>query len=235
MANSSLSFSELERRICAIPDGPASVLDTPRWIRWCNVIGTIGIVLGLLPSVLIKVMDPQMWMVFVARSGLWIAVISYLPGFVRGLWVTGRSMWKWKSEQPEQLDHDFGQFRGLANDLAQHPKDVISERLRFVEAVHTRLQAKLAFFGGGLDRLGVLPLLFAVGIQVKAYSDSSQLPLWQAGLAMFFAITYLIGMVGQLMRLRLQLYESVLCEALIACESKRAIKQVDVPSVSATS
>jgi hypothetical protein len=225
-----LSFSELERRICAIPDGPSSVLNTPRWITRCNVVGTLGVVMGLLPSVLIKVMPPQMWMVFMARSGVWIALIAYAPGFVRGVWVAGRSMWKWKSEQPEQLDHDFVQFRDLAHEISRHSVEAISERLRFVQSGQARLQAKLSFFAGGVDRLGILPLLFAVGIQLKAYNDAKELPLWQAALGLFFAVTYLIGIIGQLMRLRLQLYETVLTEALIACDNVVAEKETSRPS-----
>jgi hypothetical protein len=169
---------------------------------------------------LIKVIAPQMWMVYVARSGLCIELLAFAPGFFRGVWVAGRSMWNWKAEQPQQLDHDFTQFRHLAHELANHPVQAISERLRFVQAGQARLQAKLSFFAGGVDRLGILPLLFAMGVQFKAYNDAKELPLWQAGLGLYFAVTYLVGIIGQLMRLRLQLYEVVLSEAMIASERK---------------
>ena len=219
MTDKSFSFSELEKRIRAIPDGPASVLNTPSWIVTLNVIGTLGIILGLFPSLLIKLMDPQMWMVGMARAGLWIAVVAYLPGFARGILVVARSMWRWRTEQTEQLDHDLGHFRALAKELAKHPAAALSEHLRFAQFVQTRLAAKLGFLAGGLDKLGVLPILFAMGVQLKAYDDLGAIPLWQAVVALFFSVTYLVAMVGTLMRLRLQLYESVLTEAL---ESRRA-------------
>jgi len=49
-----------------------------------SVVGTLGILLGLLPSLLIKLMDPQMSMVDIARAGLWITVVADLPKEIRG-------------------------------------------------------------------------------------------------------------------------------------------------------
>ena len=214
MTNSTLSFSELEERIRAIPDGPASALNTPSWIFACNAIGTVGLILGLLPSLLIKLMDPQMWMVDMARAGVWIAGIGFLPGFVRNVWVVARSMSRWRTEQPQQLDHDLGHFRTLAHELGKCPELLLSEQLRFTQAVHKRLTAKLIFLAGGLDKFGILPILFALGVLLKAYDDLAAIPFWQAVVGLFVVVTYLVAMMGALMRLRLQLYEAVLTEAL---------------------
>jgi hypothetical protein len=214
MTNNTLSYSELEERIRAIPDGPASALNTPSWIFAWNAIGSVGLVLGLLPSLLIKLMDPQMWMVDVARAGIWIAGIGFLPGFARNILTIARSMLRWRTEQPQQLDHDLGHFRTLAHELAKFPKPLLSEHLRFTQAVHTRLTAKLMFLAGGLDKLGILSILFALGVLLKAYDDLAAIPFWQAVVGLFVVVTYLIAMMGALMRLRLQLYEAVLTEAL---------------------
>jgi hypothetical protein len=214
MTNSTLSFSELEERIRVIPDGPASVLNTPSWIFAWNALGTVGLALGLLPSLLIKLMDPQMWMVDMARAGVWVAGIGFFPGFVRNIWVVARSMSRWRTEQPEQLDHDLVHFRTLAHELAKRPESLLSEHLRFTQAVHSRLTSKLVFLAGGLDKLGILPILFALGVLLKAYDDLAAIPFWQAVVGLFVVVTYLIAMMGALMRLRLQLYEAVLTQAL---------------------
>lgn len=42
MDGNPLSFAELERRIDAMPDGPVSILSTPRWALWCNAAGTLS-------------------------------------------------------------------------------------------------------------------------------------------------------------------------------------------------
>ena len=209
-----LSYTELERRIRALPDGPAKVLDTPTWLMVPNVIGTIGIVLGLLPSLLILFLAPKMWMLYVARTGVWMAFLGYAPGFIRSLYVVGVSMWRWRTEQVAQLDHDLQQVRALHAWLRRYPSDVVAEHLRFVQMVQSRLTAKLGFLAGGLDKLGILPLLVALAIQLKVYADWESVPHWQAFIALFAAITYLVAFVGSLMRLRLQLYEAVLAEAM---------------------
>ena len=220
MTNNTLSFSELEKRIRAIPDGPSSALNTPLWILAWNVFGTLGIILGLLPSLLIKLIDPQMWMVDMARGGLWLAAIGYLPGFVRGIWVVASSMWRWKDVQPAQLDHDLSEFRKLRLELAQQPTAVLSEHLRFTQHVQARLAAKLGFLAGGLDKLGILPIVVSIGLQLKSYGDPASIPMWQVIAGLFFAVTYLVAMIGSLMRIRMQLYETVLAEALIEQSSE---------------
>lgn len=123
-------------------------------------------------------------------------------------------MWRWRDDQVAQLDHGLGQFRSLHTWLRRHPTEIVAEHLRFVQLVQTRLTAKLGFLAGGLDKLGVLPLLVALAIQLNVYADWDKVPLWQVILGLFAAITYLVAFIGSLMRLRLQLYEAVLAEAL---------------------
>lgn len=73
---------------------------------------------------------------------------------------------------------------------------------------------KIGLLSGGLDKLGVIPVLIALGIQVKALTDWGQTPTWQILIGLFLSISYLVALMGAFMRLRLQLYESVLEEAL---------------------
>lgn len=214
MDEGSLSYTELERHIRALPDGPAKILDTPRWLLIPSAVGTLGMVLGLAPSLLILFLEPRMWMAHMARAGVWMTFLGYAPGFVRSIYVVAVSMWRWRIDQVAQLDHDLEQVRSLHTWLRRHPTEVVAEHLRFVQMVQTRLTTKLGFLAGGLDKLGVLPLLVALAIQLNVYADWDKVPQWQVILGLFAAITYLIAFIGSLMRLRLQLYEAVLAEAL---------------------
>jgi hypothetical protein len=209
-----LSYTELERRIRALPDGPAKILNMPGWLLIPNVVGTLGMVLGLLPSLLILFLEPRMWMAYMARAGVWMAFLGYAPGLMRSMYVVAVSMWHWRINQVAQLDHDLMQMRSLHTWLRRHPTEIVAEHLRFVQMVQMRLTAKLGFLAGGLDKLGVLPLLVALAIQLNVYADWSKVPQWQVILGLFAAITYLAAFIGSLMRLRLQLYEAVLAEAL---------------------
>lgn len=54
MTEQPLSFKALEARIRAVPESPAAVLNTPRWLVRANAIGALGLVLGMTPSLLIR-------------------------------------------------------------------------------------------------------------------------------------------------------------------------------------
>jgi hypothetical protein len=166
-----LSYTELERRIKALPEGPANVFTTPRPFAIAGVIGNIGIILGLLPSLLATFMTPQMWMVWVAQFGLATAILGCAPEFFRSLWVVARGTYRWRLDQVTQLDHDLVQFRTLIAWLRRFPTAVLLEHLRFAHRVRTRLSMKIGLLSGGLDKLGVVPVLIALGIQVKALAD----------------------------------------------------------------
>ena len=70
MGAESLSFAAIERRIQAMPDGPSAVLNTPRWLAPLNTVGTAGIIVDTLPSVLVYFLTQASWMVVMAYLGL---------------------------------------------------------------------------------------------------------------------------------------------------------------------
>lgn len=220
-AEAAISYAELERRISVLPEGPVSALDTPRWLFMPNVIGTLGMIVGLLPSLLIQFFEPKMWMADLASVGVWMACLGYAPGFARSAYVAVRALWLWRSQQIAQLDHDFDQFSALQSWVACHSSESVAERLRFVQFAQQRMTMKLGMLAGGLDKLGVIPLVVALLIQLKVYADWDGVPLWQVLLGLFVAVTYLVAFVGSLMRSRLQLYETVLAEALHRKEGAR--------------
>lgn len=214
MTEPPLSFKELEARIRAMLDGPAAVLNTPRWLVIANAFGTLGLILGMAPSLLIRFFEPQMWMVYLARSGVWVAVLLFLPYFVRSIWMFARGMWRWKDEQVEQLDHDLDQFRGLVRWLAGFPQDRLQQHLDFARLVHTRLTAKIGLLSEGAERLGLLPIFASLFIAIRNWEQLLAIPLWQSMLGLFLVVTWLIAWVASLMRLRVQLYELVLSDAV---------------------
>ncbi|MCI4566699.1 hypothetical protein [Lysobacter sp. CFH 32150] len=211
-----LTFTELERRIQELPEGPVSALNTPRWIFVLNTVGLLSAVIAMVPMLLIKIFEPAMWMVHMARWGVWIAWIVLLPSIVRGVWLILRSFLRWKAEMVEQLDHDFTQFNTLQEWLSRIPTPFVVEHLRFAQVGQARLAAKLSFLAGSLDKLGVLPVLVAMTIQINAIKDINKVPSWQILLAMFLLLAYSAALMGSLMRIRLHLYEVVLSDSLQA-------------------
>ena len=214
----SLTFSALEQRITAMPDGPSSVLNTPRWLVPFQVAGTLGIIVGLAPSLMIHFMEPRQWMVVIAKLGLGMTLF-YLPANARNTWVLLHEFWRWQSKLVEQSDHDVAQFRALRVWLRSFPQEQLKELHRFAAFSQQRLTAKLGLLQGGFDKLGVLPALLALLVLLSSAGDLSlaslaEVPVWRGSLALMFAVIYLIGFLVMRMRLRLQLSEMVLSDAL---------------------
>lgn len=215
MTEPAFSFAALDGRLRDIPDGPAAILNTPKWIIPLNVIGWFGILLGLTPSLLIHFLTPAMWMVWTARAGLWIAIVASAPGFVRNVAVMALSLYRWRTDQVQQLDHDLDQFRELRRWLSQFSVEACTEALHFARRNRERLASKLGLIAGSMEKLGLLPVAVALAVQLKAsHVELGATPLWQIELAIFLAVIYAIGIMASLMRLRLELYEMVLSDSL---------------------
>ncbi len=219
MTTKPLSFAALEEQIKAMPDGPAAILATPRWLAPFTVLGTAGLIVGILPFLLIQLIAPQIWMLWVAWLRLGMALMGYGPSVIRSVWVLTEEFWNWKPRLVEQSDHDLGQFKELRQWLRKFPHVELEDHLRFAVLAQQRLSLKLGVLQGGFDKLGVLPALLALFFLIRNANDLSidallRVPQWQSWTALIFAITYLIGFLAMLMRVRLHLYEVVLADAL---------------------
>lgn len=209
------SFVELERRIAVMSEGPMSILNRPRWQYWCDFGGGIGVIIGLLPSLLIRFFEPRPWMVAMGVVGLAMMVTLFVPGLLRSLWVFAGLVRRGRAQDAMQFDHDFAEFDQLQVWLSAVPERVLEQHLRFLRAALTRVAEKLSLMGGDIGRFGVLPLILAIAVQIKAFGNQSlDIPMWQLAPGLFFAVIYLVGLNAAFMRVRMQLYEVVLAEAL---------------------
>lgn len=209
-----LSFSALERRLAAMPDGPAAVLNTPRWLRRLSVLGVAGVIVGLAPAVLVQFMRPQMWMVYLAQAGLGLSVVGCGPFVLRSLWVLLRGIRDWKNEQAVQLDHDVGCFRDLANWLVTFPKEQLLEYRRLTLLQRQQLETKVGLLSGGFSRLGFMPVAAALFLLLMNWNRLLAVPSWLALLGIFVVLLYLISAAGALMKIRVDLYDMLLSNAI---------------------
>lgn len=212
--NDTLTFAELERRLRAVPDGPAGILNAPPLYRIAIMVGGVGLVVALIPIVLVRLLPAAPWMVTMVQIGFSVMVVAWLPVYARQLWTLLASMWKWRQEQVEQLDHDRPEFEAIMAWLCQQPADALAGCQRMVVLNHRLLVAKLGLLAGGLDRLGVLPALVAAYLFLRNVGDILDMPLWELLIAAFLILLWLVIVAATLMRIRLQLYESLLSEAL---------------------
>ena len=209
-----LSFTELDRRLREMPDGPAAILDTPPPYRIANLIGGVAAVLTFVPFVLIQFMPPERWMVVWAQVGFSVFLLALLPDIVRSYSVLGWTLWTWRSDQVSQLDHDLPHLRTILAWLREQPLDALVEHHRVARLQQAQMSVKLGMFTGGLERLGVLPVLVSVWLFMRNWKDLLDMPAWQLLLGFGLMLFYVVMTVGNLKRIRLQLYESLLVEAL---------------------
>jgi hypothetical protein len=209
----SLSFALLEARIKQMPEGPLAVLSPPAWMVRLNVLGAAGAVVAILPSLLIRLMPPELWMLWLARIGVIVTFAAWVPGILRGTFVFIRDLFHNRKTWIAQLDHDRPLFAELKEWLATYPSEVLQDHLQFAQHAQRRLSAKLGLLAGGAEKLGLLPAFIAIFIALRNWHDLVALPTWLAALGLFLVITWLIGWLAANMRLRIQLYEMLLADA----------------------
>lgn len=209
-----LSFALLEARIKQLPEGPVAALSHPAWIVRLNIVGAFGATLGILPSLLIKFLPPEMWMLWLARVGVIVTFAAWAPAILRSVYVLVRDMATHRTSWIAQLDHDRPLFADLKHWLSSYPQDVLQDHLQFSQHAQLRLLSKLGLLAGGAEKLGLLPAFIAAFIALRSWHDLLALPIWLACLGLFLVLTWLIGWLAANMRLRIQLYELLLSDAL---------------------
>lgn len=155
-----------------------------------------------------------------ARGGLVAMCCAVALPFLRTVWTLTTQMLHFRKFTIEQMDHDRSVFGEIAHWLAQHPKSVVADHLRFAQYMQATLQAKLGFLAGSIDKLGILPAAVAVILALQNWSGTRQIPLWLAMAGLFLLLFWLVGVLAAAMRLRVRVYESLLGEAMRLQESQ---------------
>lgn len=212
--NDTLSFTELDRRLREMPEGPGEIRDAPPLFRIANIISGIAAVFMLIPFVLVHVMTPGKWMITWAQISFSIFLLLMLPGIVRSYGVLGWQLWTWRADHVAQLDHDLPQFRTILAWLGAQPSTVLEEHQRVARLSLGQMSAKIGMFTGGLERLGVLPVLVSAYLFFRNWHQLMDMPSWQIIIGFGLILFYFMMMVANLKRIRLHLYESLLTEAL---------------------
>lgn len=209
-----LSFTELDRRLRAVPDGPSGILNTPPIYRRANIVGGIAAVATLIPFVLVHLMTPAAWMVTWAQISFPVFLLALLPDLVRSYGVLGWTLWRWRADLVSQLDHDLPQFHTILAWLCERPASALQEHQRMARLALSQMSAKIGLFTGGLDRLAVLPVLVSAYLFFRNWNELLEMPYWQLIIGFGLILFYFVMMVGNLKRIRLQLYDALLSEAL---------------------
>jgi len=109
---------------------------------------------------------------------------------------------------------DYARYRQLIEWLRGYPSTTLRDGLGYVRRRSETMRRKLGLLSGGVERLGILPLVVALFLQVRSFTWSGSVNYLELIAAAFLVILYGASWWSVLTGLRLDLYQSVLSDAL---------------------
>lgn len=211
MAPERLTFSALERRIEEVPEYPSYRVSPSRRIRWGN---GIGIAAALLGSILGRTFPASLAILIMTSMLLAVEMIAFAIAWMAELPTLNLRPSKERQQYAEALDFDMPLHLELITWLQRFPR----ERLELLSAYSAhrldRMRSKLPLLTGSIEKLGVLPLLAGLFLQLKDLHWPLQLHWPQILLIAFLMLCYWTGMLQLGLRVRLELYDALLKRAL---------------------
>ena len=210
----SLELGQINRLIDALPDAGPFFPAKPRWMDVADWIG--GSLLGLVllwPALLWLGLSVEGWVSPVVVAFLAAALVMMPPTLWR-VWHLVRNFRRGVGGFFMQMDHDLALLRSVADELALYPAPMLQRCLAEARFHHAQLGDKLRLLLGGMEKLGVLPLVVAVFLAVGRGELPALVPVWAWALGIGAALLWLIGWIAARFRLRLNLVAHVLEQAL---------------------
>ena len=139
-----------------------------------------------------------------------------LAQFLRRNWSSFRESMR---NYAKELDHDYGEYLKFVRWLQTHGPDELSRKLQYIRDRKGSMTFRLGLLTGGIERLGVFPVLIALYFQFKDWKFGDWQALGQVNLAgglLLWALLllYLGGWWLVRLKLRLDTYEMLLAEAI---------------------
>jgi len=182
--------------------------------RWSFIIGLIGAGFGMLFG---TVLDGKAGLVC-AATGLAVELTGFavsaalqikreLPGFRRPY-----------SVHAEQMEQEFHQYQSIVAALRAFPLEQRRQRETFIRDRRTNMHERLGLFTGGMEKLGIMPVLLALYLQFKDWrwgdwSTLGKITAVQSVLAFLLLLSYALSWHLIRLRVRVQTYEQLLVEA----------------------
>ena len=184
------------------------------WERWSLIVGIAGGGLGMLLG---SVLSGKAG-VIVALSGLAVEILGIGTTVclqVRRDWRQFRDA---RREHARHIEEGYTQYQQLVQQVRVSPLEQRHLRLRYIRDRRATMHERLGLFTGGMERLGVLPLLVALYLQFKDWqwgnwNAFANITLVQGALALWILVAYALSWYMIHLRVRVQAYELQLAEA----------------------
>lgn len=211
MESSTLTFAALDKRIEDLPLHPSYQVAPSRRVGWG---GSIGFASALLAQIIGKTLPNNRWalaavivLLVIELSAFFVALTAQQPGF--NLKPSSE-----RRESAEILDFDMPHHEELIGWLRNFPRERLQAMSDFTGFRVERLRSKLPLLTGGLDRLGILPILAALVIQFKDMHWPPQASWPEVLLFALLMGVYWQSLLQVMVRFRVEQYDMLLKKAL---------------------
>jgi hypothetical protein len=212
-----LTFSWLYERVqdFAAKSGPPEPSKLARWSLWIGMsMAGAGLMLGGFATQI----PPQV--------ALWLAV-ACLAAEVGGLgiffFLTLRGaipqLLRQRKVHADEMDAEFARWQQMVVELRRFPRNQRGARLRFVTTLRQNMGDRMGLMFGGIQRLGVFPVLIALYLQFREWKWGDWRGAFDVSPVVGPIICFMVGLyaAGWLvvgLRSRLDTYVAVLEESL---------------------
>lgn len=188
-----------------------------RFLFWSGL-GGAGFVLAMAALYSVGWLPARYLLVFV-QVGLIVEVGGFGSSVLLTMILEVPKLLNARQHHAEEMDVEFRRYREMIAWLRRFSVSDRSQRLRFVRGLRSGIAYRMGLLLGGLERLGMLPMLVGLYLQFKdwRWGDwDALLELNLVGGLLVWAIILLYGMgwlvVG--LKVRLDTYELLLSESL---------------------
>lgn len=211
MESEQLTFATLEKRIEDVPLAPAYRISPNRRVRWGN---GIGMVVGLLGVIVSRTFPTNLTALIVAIVLVVIELAAFAVAWTTDFPTLNLRPSKDRREFAEALDYDLPQHLELIAWLRGFPPGRLEVMSAFATHRVERFRSKLPLLTGSMEKLGFLPLAAALFLQFMGMRSPAHVDLMEIILIGSLMLVYWLSMLQVGLRLRLELYDTLLKMAL---------------------
>lgn len=207
-----LTFAALDAQIDALPQPPEGSTVLPLKTQWGFGVAIAGALFALLSARLLPIGATctgvfNLLGVTIEIGGGLVAILSQMPRE----WLTFGHQ---RRVFAEQIDFDLPHHLALIDWLRTFPRDQREVRGEFAAYRHARMKEKLPLLTGSIEKLGALPIVIALFLQFKDMRWPPH-PGWlEIALIVVLVFAYWLSVSLVIVRVRLQLYETLLGKSL---------------------
>lgn len=212
MESPKLTFAALDARIEALPTSPSDAAAFPKKAKWGLFAAAVGALFGLLSIKLLP--NNAMYTLVLAYTGLAVEIAGVVVAAISQIPKKWPTFANERRDFAEQLDFDLPHHLALVEWLRTFPLDQRETLSKFISYRHERMKERLPMLTGSIEKLGILPIVIALYLQFKDMHWPPH-PSWVEIFLIFALVSgYWLSVMQISVRLRLQLYETLLSKAI---------------------